>query len=361
MPPHGNKCDTVSCSNKPIAIVRSDIGYYLENTISTHKKPYRVYQMHPSMMGGDHYMRIFLSWWIVVKGNSYRQSQDIDIKDCDPGAVLDIHPNCRGGDHYCATYLDEKKLLQATVIFQKKGKYRVVNNSPQNGNMSTPMVLSTDSNAKEGDLHDDYKDGLYFMANGSEYYVVKQVDDWGFSYYMTKDLSLPHESRHPFPIESVEFLLGGAGYGKGPSVGTWSYLKYIDNTEGNSPIAWSQEVEMKKGYNKTMSRSFEQHWENSAESEAGVEIGIFNAQIKLSATYGGSKVDASDEDWSEEKTTKETISVTVPAKSALYLWQFKFTMDRAGDLLFSKYWKTTSEDKPPTDIPSGIPRVYIEY
>ena len=76
-------------------------------------------------------------------------------------------------------------------------------------------------------------------------------------------------------------------------------------------------------------------------------------QFSLSTSYGGASIQTTQEDWSEEHTITEQLSVEVEAGKSVYIWQYRLGFsDSANDvLLYCRDLAITNTDTPPTIIP----------
>nr|XP_015217115.1 PREDICTED: uncharacterized protein LOC107075374 [Lepisosteus oculatus] len=314
-------------------IVRSDLGCYMWSTNFHRGSDLKVYSLHPSCQGGDHYLAYDDNTFYIIKGNVYRRVSNMSA-DTD-AVVYDLHPNCRGGDHYLSAYGN------FYIIFKSRGVYRRTSN------------MNKDSDAVEYTLHPNCKDGLYYWGTKSYTYFVKPKDQWGIQYHKTDNL---HEdtkaetfSIHP---DVVDFLPGGLGETYGPAFGKWELIKTIAN-DSETPITWEKKITRKVGYVKSKMSSIEHNWKvsMSATYQSGtLTESIAKFQFSLSAEYGGKSVNTEGENWEEATEVAESVNLTLKPHQKIYVWQYKLGFGKE-DVLFCRDMRFDDDPTPPTDIP----------
>ena len=198
--PHGKVkgVDFLGCCKT--YIIRSDIGRYAvveSNYLHDTKK--KEFDLHPSCVGGDHYMGYEhapqlggadYDYCFIIKGDDFRKVTDLST---DANAKTGtLHPKCRGGDFYLGTSKYHRYSVTPIfiVIFSKEGKFRAVSDLVS----ADPAKYLQFDGSEEYSLHDSCKEGLYYWSTKSYwkgnvwYYVLKGVDKWGVKVHYTKDL-----------------------------------------------------------------------------------------------------------------------------------------------------------------------------
>ena len=61
----------------------------------------------------------------------------------------------------------------------------------------------------------------------------------------------------------------------GPTEGRWNLIKKVENCS-DAELKWSQKVTHKVGYNKSMSKTFENHWDVSASAKVSIDAWVRN-------------------------------------------------------------------------------------
>jgi hypothetical protein len=172
-------------------IVRSDAGIYIKAENLNKGSDVKVFDLHYSCKGGDHYLANN-GYFYIIKGKNYRRVTNMNT-DAD-SVVLSLHPNCQGGDHYlsmCGKFY---------VIYKDRGVYRRTTN------------LNEDTNAVEYSLHPNCKDGLYFWGLDKYAYVIKPLGNWGPQYHKTSNMNHDWDSLDSsFTKHVVDFLPGAPG------------------------------------------------------------------------------------------------------------------------------------------------------
>ena len=288
-------------------IVRPDLGYYLSPQDSI-EKPYILDCLHPALQGGEHYFgtehylgRSRIRHFYIIEGDRYRKTSSLSKSKYEDFQEGELHTNCRGGDHYTAHMFSDVCTI-FTIVFEKQGMYRVVSD------LST-AAAATKGAKKEFKLHDSYKNGLYYWAtsayDGKSYqptfFIAKKASKW-VEYIKTGSLDKEGELRN-FPLEAINFLPGGVSLTMGKCSMVWEPVLFIekdDNVkkEQDGTVRWTYSVTKKVGYNKSLSKTIEKHWDVSGDWKIEVPIkDIFTTQLSLTAAYGGSNVTTSKEDW----------------------------------------------------------------
>lgn len=229
------------------------------------------------------------------------------------------------------------------IIFQKEGFFRLVKD------------LSSKKKESSGDswdkwtcalmkLGDHKKDGINYWCRKSKQaderdtiFIANQADKWGFCYHEEDSLEYANYkgSSKSFPMDMINFLPGGLPFTMGPSTHTWTLLKCIDNTQGETEITWSDKITTRVGYNKSLTEQIERHWDLSSVMDIGITSKILTAQMRMPAAYGGKQINTEAENWNEQQEHKEAIAVKIPEKKALYIWQFELKIGEK-NMAFSK-------------------------
>ena len=173
-------------------IVHSDLGKYMKTKNLNEGDDVKLYDLHYSCRGGDHYLATD-GYFYVIKGENYRRVTNMN-NDAD-SVVYSLHPNCQGGDHYlsmCGKFY---------VIYKNKGVYRRTTN------------LNNDEDAVEYSLHPNCKDGLYFWGLGEYAYIIKPPGSWGPLFHKTSNMNQDRDSLDSsFTNRIKKFLSGAAEY-----------------------------------------------------------------------------------------------------------------------------------------------------
>ena len=334
-------------------VVRSDLGYYLvppsehqkkheAHGPSEHQKKYEAHGIHSSFSDGEHYFGAKAQYY-VIKGSmcsiTGTLSADVGTR------TFQLAYKCQGGDHYCGLP------TQGYAIIMKD---KVI----------TVEDLESAKGFKEFNLHDDYKDGIYFWCSGPlkgsgppTYFVAKQISTWGLQYVTTHDLSKPKETIVSFPEDVIEFLPGGIAFLLGPVSAGWVLLDSIDNKEGDVDLSYKRKAKLRVSYLDSISKSLEQNYELSLESLTNVTPNILGykliqAQARFAKVNGGIDIDTKTEEWKKERSVTKAISEKVPPGKVMYIWQYKFNLGEE-TLLSSSHWKGTKGEMP-TEIPDIV-------
>lgn len=380
--PHGQASGTDFCGVGILSyIVRSDLGCYM-TTWDLHEGENKnnIYPLHPNCSEGDHYMASMAreKFFIIIKGNEFRRVTDLTTdKSATTGT---LHKKCQGGDFYLASFVlkppadspspkgmhsvmerysrllgIQRREVEYTIIFAENWKCVVVSD------------LRTAEGAREYELHDNCKGGLYYWSSDklmdqqpSYYYLVKP-DRWGIQFHYTTNLCTDSDAGNLSIHPSVtNFLPGGMAVTMGRVFGVWELVKAIENKHRTVPIHWKQSIERKSGYKKQALHSVQHNWNLSASSSIEASAGVTaekifevscKQQFSYSELYGGQVVDTTQEDWSEEHTVKEDIDVTIPPGESVYIWQYKLAFKKGQDALYCKQLQHTGSSVQPTSIP----------
>ena len=387
--PHGEASGTDFCGGILSYIVRSDLGCYMTSeTWDLHKgeEKKKIYPLHPNCSEGDHYMasmarreefRHYMASveFFIIKGNEFRRVTDLTTdKSATTGT---LHKKCQGGDFYLAAFADSPPLkglwaqmgpwgirksdflipeVEYTIIFAENWKCVVVSD------------LRTAEGAREYELHDNCKGGLYYWSDTrfmgqvqTSYYYLLKPDRWGIQFHYTTNLCTDSNAGNlSFHPSVTNFLPGGMAVTMGRVFGVWELVKAIENRHRTVPIHWKQSIERKSGYKKQALHSVQHNWNLSASSSIEASAGVTaekifevscKQQFSYSELYGGQVVDTTQEDWSEEHTVKEDIDVTIPPGESVYIWQYKLAFKKGQDALYCKQLQHTGSSVRPTSIP----------
>ncbi len=335
-------------------IIRSDLGCFMRFNLSYPDKK-EFFILHPLCRGGDHYLFLRNYGFYIIKGNSYYQVSDLSTAaDAKEGT---LHKNCQGGDFYMAH--NEAHWLMGfasggipcfTIIFSRQGKCRVVSD------------LCTDADAREFDLHESFQGGLYYWAEDQqtpffgnpEFHCLKQVDPtWGLRVHTTGDLkSAAQGDPQPFDPDATNFLPGGLSVTVGPTHGQWHCIDSYKNDD-DVPFTYNRKVTRKVGYKKEVVDSIEHNWNVTANVTKTIGMlseSLFKAQISLSGSYGGKKLDSTREEWVEEHSVEENVNVVIAPEKSVYFWQYKIGMGQK-DVLSCQHKGITNSSNPPEEVP----------
>ncbi len=225
--------------------------------------------------------------------------------------------------------------------------------------------LSTDANAREFDLNESFRNGLYYWAEGQpsrpfsdpSFYCLKQVDPkWGLRAHRATSLERDTDGEDlPFDLDAMKFLPGGLAARMGPAHGEWINVDSFTNNTVEA-VPYTIKLTKKVGYNKEVLDSIEHNWNVTAEVKkqfGTLTPSLFKAQVSLSGSYGGKKVDTTKENWSEETIAEASEEHTVLPGQSLYSWQYKLGMGHghAFDVYFSEHKQVTTSQNPPEHVP----------
>ena len=170
-------------------IVRSELGRYMKTQNLDHGDDVKLYDLHHSCKGGDHYLANG-GYFYIIEGKNYRRVTNMN-NDAD-SVVYSLHPNCQGGDHYlsmCGKFY---------VIYKEKGVYRKTTN------------LNNDEDAVEYFLHSNCKDGLYFWGLDQYAYIIKPPGSWGPEFHKTSNMNHDWDSSDSSFTNRIKNFLSGA-------------------------------------------------------------------------------------------------------------------------------------------------------
>lgn len=357
-----------------IQIVRSDLKCYMSLSDVHTGEGATVHPLHPSCCGGEHYFATYSSPglgskeknYYIIKGNEFRRVTDL-TSDAEARTGV-LNRSCQGGDFYIGTskYLKATSIPMFIIVFVKKGLFRVVTN------LETGVRDPRIEWGSEYPLNKEMLDGLYFWGTKTKtagrlaFYVVKPVGAWGLQYYCTNNLTTEGEgtgrmsSFHP---SVTNFLPGGLGLTKGPTVGGWKLIKSFTNQSSSTVEGMQYEVNMTVGHNKKSLSSIEHNWNLTTSIANEVSAGftvekVFEATVKgqfsLSRSFGGKNIHTTDEDWKEEVKIKESYDIgKFPPGRTVYIWQYKVSLRDTEDILQSKHWAITDTANPPSTDPQA--------
>lgn len=293
-------------------IIRSDLDCYMKTTDLKNGTNITISKLHPSCKDGDHYIGHTNNSIYIIKGDTYRRVKDLTT---DSGSYYKkIHSSYQGGDHYFSTF------GKFYVLFKKDGVYK------------TTSHLTSDSDEKQYELQPELSDGLYYWGRTFHFYVMKINSEWGPEYHKGSNFSKNScdsiASVHP---DVLNFFPGGLSITKGKTVGRWESLKTICN-DSNTPLEWKNTVTRKVGYNKEKMTEITQNWKIAASVKGTATdlLGLIaKCQISLSAEYGGSEVNTTNESWNEVTEKEEELSLELQPNENVYLWQYRMEIGRA--------------------------------
>ncbi len=197
-------------------IVRSDAGIYIRADNLNKGSEVKVFDLHYSCKGGDHYLANN-GYFYIIKGNNYRRVTNLNT-DAD-SVVHSLHPNCQGGDHYlsmCGKFY---------IIYKDRGVYWRTTNMNEN------------EEAVEYSLHPNCRDGLYYWGLDKYAYVIRPLGNWGPQYRKTSNMSLDWDSHDSsFTKDVVNFLPGAPGVAitNDSSIGQCKLVECSEKVEDSS-------------------------------------------------------------------------------------------------------------------------------
>lgn len=330
-------------------IIRSDLHCYLKCTNNADYPPgfkgqkYEISPLHPACAWGDHYT-CGSDGFKIIKGNYFITVNDLSHPTNLSLNCQELSTICQGGDNYLNTGPN-------SYIVIKGDDY-----------ISVPDLTS--SNATHGTLAPAFKKGLYFYGKNSGIGVLAALIDedkqnWGIVDWTTSDLDNSSNARKYFVYpDLIDFLPGGISLNFGTASPRWELLKCFTNSS-DTALDWTESVSETVGYNKSEFTSLEKNWSVTSEVSMGTsfEAGFLvqsaiEMQFSLSGTYGGASIQTSQEDWSEEHTNTEEVSLHVDSKETVYLWQYRLGFAGAAkSLLFCRDIAITKDPKPPSGSP----------
>lgn len=344
--PHNEAKGTDFCGQESYQfIIRSDLGYYMKTYHVRDDDYLSVHPLHPSCTGGDHYVGT-TSYFFIIKGNSCRRVTDMS-KDTE-ALKFTLHPECRGGSFYFAN--DTKNMY---ILFK-------------DGTLKHVCYMSEEDCyvRSKSTLHPNCRGGLYYWATEGWFYFLKKVEQWGLEYRRTRDLTTDREATDFSVYPTVtKFLPGGLAVTWGQTVREWELLKEVRNEDKHIPLNWEQSVKKTIGYKKEMLQSVQHNWNLTTgySTETSGSVGfenLFTATVKtlfsLSMSYGGHSLDTTTEDWSEQHTVEEKLSLKIPPRKSLYIWRSKLGMKRqkdqpTEDMLYCRQLRVTETNTPPNN------------
>ena len=318
----------------------------------------------------------------VIKGDSYYSVSDLSTATNAKEGTL--HGNCQGGDFYMARHgwgpggdiasiqygnvaaslLAKGSVPQGvyfTIIFSRRGKFRVVND------------LSLCEGLGEYDLHESFKDGLYYWADTQcpdvageipllkwfigapkgrpHFWCLKLDTRWGLRFHHATDLERDSGGENlPFHPDVTKFLPGGLSVTEGLTYAKW---ECIDTIRIDTRAKRTLKVETKRGYKKEVLSSVEHNWNvrGSVTQNLGtLTEQIFKSQLSLSTSYGGKSLDSTKEEWSEEYTESDELEFDVEPGKTQYIWQYVLGIGKK-TVFFSRHRRITDSPTMPDEVP----------
>ena len=332
-------------------IIRSDLGCYMKAYhVRDGDDPVTIHLLHPTCAWGDHYLAT-PDHFYIIKGNECRKVTDLST-GADP-TTFTLNVECEDGDFYMAKNSKKFFVIKSNQGHSPFGCKHV--QSLKDGNViceKEMLDMYKEPNAVPGvDLA-----SRYHWATSSYFYFLKPVTTWSLEYHRTKDLFKDPDKYNDYPVYPpiIAFLPGGLAHIMGPTFGRWEKLKSIGNNTANE-----KEIEVtikrKHGYKKPMVHSVHHEW-NVSQRERSASLTteeIFKAALKRTfyfpPEYGGLAVDATNEDWSDVTEVEESLSVIIPSKQHVYVWQYVLgTGDQV--VLHTKHIKKTKNDFEPQNV-----------
>ena len=348
--PHTKALGIDTCANTSgdVYFIRSDLHCYMKckNNLdydSQDGQKYIIYPLHPSCSWGDHYLK-GPDGFIIIKGKNF-----VTVKQFK--APIDISINvkalstaCQGGENY---------IYDGTNYLIIKGdKY-------------TCAPSLTSSNTRSENLYSAYVNALYYYGcDGTVGIITNMIDDakadWGVVFWSTSSLKSKGHKYWVYP-DVLDFLPGGISTTFGTAAPKWELLKCFNNSS-ESTLHWEESISKTVGYNKSQFKSLEKNWNVSTESSMGTSFeggflvqSAIEAQFSLSTSFGGASIQTSQEDWSDEHTITEAVSLDVAPGKSVYIWQYRLGFaGAASSMLFSRNIAITATDKPPSSTPLPI-------
>ena len=362
-------CGSVS---DDICIIRSDLNCYMTVADLHTGKGATLRSLHSSCSGGDHYLATYSSPGVgasrtnyyIIKGDEFREVSDLTT-DADSRTGV-LHKSCRGGDFYLATskFMASTSISMFIIVFIDKGFFRMVTD------------LETGERDPRSNWDGEYKlnekmlDGLYFWSTKTKttgklaFYVLKPYGKWGLQYYCTNNITTDKakwsqtSSFHP---SVINFLPGGLGITRGPTVSGWKLIESFTNLSSSTVEGLQYEVSKTVGYSKQTLSSIEHNWTVTSTASTEVSAGftvekVFEAAVKgqfsLSRSFGGQSIETTSEDWREEVTIKESYDIgKFPPGRTIYIWQYTISLRDTPNILHSRHWAFTDTATPPNTDP----------
>ena len=161
------------CGTTKSYVVRSDLGCFAKLSSNTlHDANPEILKLHSSCTDGDHYMAYECApevgsdyeYFYVIKGNTYREVTNLS-SDAD-AKEGDLHKDLQGGDFYLASskYHHYSVSPVFIVIFEKEGYFRAVSNL---STAEPAEYLEFKDKKRQYPLHSKCKNGLYYWATKS--------------------------------------------------------------------------------------------------------------------------------------------------------------------------------------------------
>ena len=289
----------------------------------------------------------------IVKGDECRIVDDLRT-GANP-KMIKLHQDCRNGDFYMA---------------QSSNSFFIIRLSSYRSICLCVKDLEKGSEAKnwpwrkaieENDLHADCIKGHYYWATTTYFYFLKPISKWSLEYHRTKDLCTPNKEGRDFPVYPpiTAFLPGGLAVIMGPAIAKWELIKTIDNTNGSADFN-SKGVMRKNGYKKQALHSVQCNWTVSAQEGLTTEK-VATAALKQLFSHPlihcGCEFDCTEEDWTEEHEVKVDYDIIVPRANCRYIWQLKFGMGKGEqyqDIFYTQRIETTDTLSPPPGLPTRV-------
>ena len=363
-------------------IIRSDLGCFMCVTQNLDREQEcTIFPLHPTCANGDQYFSYHIRemdlisssntdrmFYYVIKGNSCRQVEDLST---DANArVSDVHKDCQNGDFYMASHLGAPAFI---IIYAKDWTFRAVSDLKS----AEPSSFYKDIYHHSGpyNIHNNCKEGLYYwtvdignvFASTTNFKIIKGINEWGVEIHGTLDLTTDDGGYDETITRSItNFLPGGLGVTMGVPTGQWHLIKSIRNDDSDTPLEWSEKISKKVGHKKDFTKSMMTNWKITDKVSEEITVGLniesilnLSSKTEFSRTTsaGGETIDASHEEWEEEKTVTEKLQATVKPKSSIHIWQYIMgfrKQDAFQEVLYSKYLKVTDTTGTPTDVPDPL-------
>ena len=338
------------CGANDTLLIRSDLKCFMRCYNLNKASSARIHPLHQACLDGDHYFACyhsrFCTRYYIIKDDKYHYVTDLQTGEGQSEELL-LHDKCKGGDFYLGSTTFHAFSSEPVffIIFAQRGKFRVVSD------------LSTDKESaracwrgKEFDLASDCKDGLYYWCTKSQvmgeelFYIVKQVQNWGAQFYVTTDMKSNSGHELGFHQSVTNFIPGGLAVTNGPTLGKWECIFSYQNRGTEAETRQSIKIKKKKGYTKSFVTQMIREWGitgtlGAAGGLSVVGIEALKTQISLSGSYGGKRINTTQQDWTAEEEFEDDIDfgIVSPGQKKS-IWQYVVTMEKGGDILkFNEY------------------------
>lgn len=344
--PHYKGYD-IFAQKESVYIVRSDIGYYLrvKGNLGTEEKA-KINPLHYALADANAYVGFYggNEQWVGVAIWDEQYSVHDDWEKGDPtGRYYDIgSEEAKNGDFYFA--IDPKGLSKQVYVIKENNFYifNSLKDSESIGGGELPEYIQ------------EMKEYIVaFWAKQEYIYFLVSNEETGPVIYRTKSLydSEPSITKSAPSVGVKNFLIGGltAELGGGSSV-DWEEVSFAFPFCNNTYLGEIAVPEVTEsitiGSLKEKSSSFEKYWEVSSTVSAGVEAGIYSAQMELTSTFGGSSTKTSLQQWSTEETSSIVLGKGINLEQGECINYWQGVMYLNGEKVLTTGIRATNGEKP---------------